>query len=209
MAYVDVHSHYEEIPESELEKFGFIILNGMDKETNQSYLSRTNENIKAALGFHPLSITDEQSYDQGLTELKRISEIKNDNFVAIGEIGDVDYYHCKDEVLQGHQKDVFKNALLLAQKLEKPVLIHARNSAQDVLDIIDGLQLEGNYHQKTILHCFEASKKNIERAIEMGCYFTIPASVGRNEMFQRLVELVPLDKMLTETDAPYQGLRKE
>jgi TatD DNase family protein len=196
MSLVDVHAHYEELSEDMLSDYGFVIQNGIDKKTNDKYLAQSCKKIKVALGFHPLSIDEDLS--EALKELGRIKTLVNNNVVAIGEIG-LDYYHVKEKNLQELQREIFKRYLQLAKELKLPVIVHARNAGSAVLDMLE------SFSGTVILHCFEASAKNIEIAIKKGYYFTIPASVERQELFQRLVEMVPLDKMLTETDAPYQG----
>lgn len=199
MSLVDVHAHYEELSEDMLKDYGFVIQNGLDKETNDKYLAQSGKKIKVALGYHPLSVKDD--LNDGLKELNRIRKLPRENVVAIGEIG-LDYYHVKDEKLQELQREMFKRYLKLAEELDLPVIVHARSAGSAVLDMLE------HFSGVVILHCFEASAKNIERAIANKYYFTIPASVGRQELFQRLVELVPMERMLTETDAPYQGPTK-
>jgi TatD DNase family protein len=56
---------------------------------------------------------------------------------------------------------------------------------------------------KRVLHCFCGNMKLVKSASEIGCYFSIPASIVRMENFQRLIEIVPKERILTETDAPY------
>lgn len=208
MVLIDIHAHYT-LEENDSWRDDLqdvtVVLNGLDAESNKNCLleASSHKKIKCAVGFHPTHVTQKEDADKANEEIKRIKEIYKNNkedIIAIGEIG-LDYYHSKDTVIIDLQKEVFKGYLDLAEKLKLPVIIHARNAAKDVLEILE----KKNFSQKVILHCFEASEKHITFAINKGYYFTIPASVRRNEHFQRLVFLVPVNRMFTETDGPYQG----
>lgn len=206
MTLIDVHAHYgmngyDLYPKDSKVR---IILNGMNKETNDFAVQKSHEDsfVKAAVGFHPLEVESIES----LSHVEEVIEnIKTyDSIVAIGEIG-LDYFHCKDKDIQKIQQNIFVMMLELAEELQLPVLIHARNAVADVLEILQKMKKEKRFTQIAIMHCMEASVKNIELAKSLGCYFTIPAAVVRNEQFQRLVESVPVSRMFTETDAPFQG----
>jgi TatD DNase family protein len=211
---LDAHAHYYIQDGFDIDTFptdSLTIMTGMDHESNQTCLKLarqdTSNRIKATVGFHPCNITTEQQFTEAMEELASIQEYDSNSFVAIAEIG-LDYFHVKEEKAQSLQKKAFEAYCLLAQKLQKPIVLHTRNAVQDILDILERLIDTKKFKQTIVMHCFEASAKNIERAKAMGCYFTIPASVGRNEQFQRLVSLVPMNRMLTETDAPFQGPEK-
>ncbi len=206
MKLIDAHAHNYYNCEKELEHIddmSYIIENGVDSKTNDLCLNlheRFGSKIKVALGFHPTCITSKEEYTQAIEEINRIKElVKQKKFVvAIGEIG-LDYYHTKELDKQELQKKAFIEYLKLAESLKLPVIIHARNAVNDVLDLLK------NFKGKVVMHCLEASEKNILECIKRNYFFTVPASVERNELFQRLVKLVPVSKILTETDAPYQG----
>jgi len=85
----------------------------------------------------------------------------------------------------------------LAEKLSKPVFIHSRNAVKETLKILN------EYKLKVILHSFEGNKKQIDESIKQGYYFSVPTSIVRSMHFQSLVRMVPLSKLLTETDAPF------
>jgi len=213
MVLIDVHAHYyfkdyyPDFSKLDFSDYGILILNGLDSKSNDSCLDlsgkKDNLTIKTAFGWHPLNVKNTEDVKEAEKELLRIED-NLDKIVAIGEIG-LDYFHVKDKVIQKLQKEVFKMYLKAAEHFSLPIIVHARNSVNDVLDILEDFKKEGVFTQQVILHCFEASTKNIQRALGLGFYFTIPASIERQELFQRLVKLVPTDSMLTEGDAPYQG----
>ncbi|MGM5484075.1 MAG: TatD family hydrolase [Nanobdellota archaeon] len=212
MTKVDVHCHYDiknnvdfiETIEKENE---IIILNGINSKSNRKCieLSNKSEKIYCALGFHPTEIKDEG--EEAFKELENIKKIKeiNHKVIAIGEIG-LDFFHDKKN--KEIQEKVFKKYLSIADKLSLPVIIHARNAGKETINIIKDMKDSENFHQDVLFHCLETSVKNIKMAIDIGAYFSIPSSVIRNEHFQRLLENIPLNKILTETDAPFQSPEK-
>jgi len=199
MSYIDAHCHYyleENTNWLEIIEQGntICILNGLDFESNEKLLqinSKSNK-VKIALGIHPTVVDEIIDLDKNLELIKKNKK----HIIAIGEIG-LDFFHKDDN--KEEQIKIFKLLLKLAEQLKLPVIIHSRNAVKEVLEIIS------KYKLKILLHCFEASKKNIEKAVEMGCYFTIPTSTDRNVMFQTLLEIVPISRIITETDAPFQG----
>lgn len=207
MTQLDVHAHYYTYKENNWikdaeNKKQIIILNGIDAESNRKCidLEKKYNRIKCALGFHPTFIKTEKDVANALAEITRIKQVK-DKIVAIGEIG-LDYFHEKDSTIKEMQKEVFSAYIKLAEELKLPIILHTRNALKDILPMIT------NFKGKVILHCLEASEKNIKECLKREYYFTIPTAVSRNEMFQRLVNLVPISRMFTETDAPYQGPEK-
>ena len=93
------------------------------------------------------------------------------------------------------QEFAFREFLMLAKELEIPAIIHSRKAEQDVIRIIK----EINY-KKVVLHCFTGKKSLIK---DYKGYFSIPAIILRSTHFQQLVKIVPLTRLLTETDSPY------
>lgn len=203
MVLIDVHAHsYYLKKEKYYEKGVIVIENGVDSKSNKECLKLgfENVNVKVALGWHPTHSYTKEEYEESLKEIEFVRQ-NEDKIVAIGEIG-LDYFHKKTDEVKKWQKKTFMAYLDLAKELDLPVIIHAWNSVKDVLEILD------KFSGKVVMHCMEASFKNIQIAIDRGYFFTIPASVGRNELFQRLVSMVPTSKMLTETDLPFQGPTK-
>ena len=79
-----------------------------------------------------------------------------------------------------------------------PVSIHTRKVEKEVIEILR------NYpNLKKILHCFSGNFKLIKEAKEIGCYFSIPTNIVRSQHFQKMIEILPKERILTETDSPY------
>lgn len=202
MGLLDVHAHYDTYLSKEeleplLKDFSKIILNGIDRKSNEQCISYASEKIAVALGYHPLHITTQEELDEAIATIPYIRE-HAEKIVAIGEIG-LDYFHVKDKDAREFQQQGFKKYLALAESIRLPIIVHTRNAVDDILEMLK------EFKQPVVLHCFEASEKNIQEAVRRKYFFSIPPAVVRNEHFQKLARLVPMSQILTETDAPYQG----
>ncbi|MBT3416610.1 TatD family hydrolase [Candidatus Woesearchaeota archaeon] len=203
---VDVHTHLDLLEkEKDLdkvlknsEKVKVIITNGTGPESNRRVLeiSKKYEKVKPALGLYPdkaISLTDEEIEDE-------IRFIKSKKPVAIGEVG-LDNYRIEN---LERQKKVLIKFIKLSKELDVPIIIHSRKAEEETLNI-----LEKNDAKKVIMHCFSGNKELTERAVSLGYYFTIPCTITRNKTFRKLSKRIPLNRLLTETDAPYLSSRDE
>jgi TatD DNase family protein len=131
-------------------------------------------------------------------ELLWIEKNKNE-CVAIGEIGlDYNYEEIRNsEKLKDKQKDVFRKILELAKKIDKPVIIHSRKAESDAIQILEEIKIK-----KVVMHCFSGKKSLIKRCIDNGWFLSIPAKITRLEHFKMVVEMTPIQQLLTETDSP-------
>ncbi len=211
-AFIDIHCHldhptlYSQIDEvvKNAKKAGtkVILTNGIDTKSNRVTLelSKKYDIIKPALGYYPPdAMLDEEGNTGKLSEEDFQRELQfieknKDNILAIGEIG-MDYHHGKDKEMQ---ERVFIKLLQLAKKINKPVLIHSRKAEADVIDILKQQNMK-----KVIMHCFSGKKSLVKQASELGYSFSIPTNVVRSESFQQIIQLVPLDQLFAETDAPF------
>ena len=186
-------------------------------------LAEAHSEIYAAVGVHP---NDALSWnDQTADELRELA--KHPKVVAIGEIG-LDYY--RDRSPHDLQQKIFLNQLHLAAELKLPVIIHSRNaSTEDRRAVEDILAMLAELQQNLIttrsplaeragvLHSFSGDLSSALRAIELKFFIGVTGPVTfRNAPEQRrLVEELPLDQLLVETDAPfltphpYRGQRNE
>jgi len=207
MLLVDVHAHLdlkefdsdldEVIKRAETAGVKAIISNGLNPESNRKTLelSRKYKIVKPALGLYPddaIKLTEKQIQD----ELNFIEKNKN-KIIAIGEVG-LDYKYCKKKQEQELQKEIFLKIINLSKQINKPLIIHSRKAEQEIIDM-----LENSDAKKVVLHCFSGKLKLIKRAAELGYYFSIPTNITHSQHFQKLAELADINKLLTETDAPY------
>ena len=148
------------------------------------------------LGIHPLYTNQAHESDLNLLE-ERISKALSDlRFVGIGEIG-LDYFV---EDLDPHKQEYFFHAQLdLAQKFQLPVILHVRRSQDAILKALRRHKIPGG-----IAHAFNGSFQQAEQFIELGFKvgFGGAATYERALQIRRLIKELPLESIVTETDAP-------
>ena len=149
-------------------------------------------------GIHPSDIAlSEKEIDKQIQEIEKIA--KYNKVVAIGEIG-LDYHWEKDK------KELQKYALLeqikLANKLDLPIAIHSRDAIMDTIEILRGNILP---YKKGISHCCQLNKDLVKVGLEVGFYisFAGPITFKSSRNASEIIQMVPEDKILIETDSPY------
>ena len=152
--------------------------------------------VYGTVGVHPSEL---DGMNEDRFEEMRKKALRN-KIVAIGEIG-LDYYWEKEEEAKANQRDWFVKQLQLARDVNKPVIIHSREAAADTLDIMkkEAVDLRG------VVHCYSYSKELAKVYADMGYYFGI-GGVLTYKNAKKLVEVVeylPLEQILLETDSPY------
>jgi len=159
------------------------------------------------IGLHPPRAPRMQ--DRAIDEIVRLIREHADELAAIGEIG-LDYHYVKRSKERERMREVFERFLRLAEELDKPVVIHAREAEEDAFRIL-------REHDVTAMfHCYDGPPELARRIAEEGHYVslsTIHVIRGPTDRTRRLLESVPLDRALTETDSPYlspeRGRRNE
>ena len=198
----DTHSHYTDEQFSDRDELltklnseknvSEIITCGTDIESSKEsiFLAEKFPFVYAAVGFHPEELT---SCDTNISALRQLI---TDKVVAIGEIG-LDYYWNKEN--KEKQKEGFISQIKLAQELNLPVIVHDREAHGDTLEILKA------YKPKGVLHCFSGSTEMAKEIIKLGMYIGIGGVVTfkNAKNLPEVVETLPLDRLLLETDAPY------
>jgi TatD DNase family protein len=162
-------------------------------------LAKAQPNLFAAVGVHPDTETDgeEPAREADLETL--LDFAKDPKVVAIGETG-LDYYRLTGDL--DWQRERFRTHIRAAKACGKPLIIHTRAAAADTVRI---LQEEGAGEVGGVFHCFTESIEVARQALDLGFYISFSGIVT----FKKAVELkevarmVPLDRMLVETDSPY------
>lgn len=142
----------------------------------------------------------EQSFQIFSEYLKEIEELaKNKKVVAIGEIG-LDYHWNKQN--KELQKNVFIAQIELANKLNLPIVIHTREAVMDTLDILKNIQRP---IKPGVFHCCPLNIELVKEAIKIGFYisFAGPVTFKSSKNAKEVAQLVPIDRILLETDSPY------
>ncbi|MBT7102504.1 TatD family hydrolase [archaeon] len=149
-------------------------------------------------------------------ELKWIEE-HADDCVAIGEIGlDFKVVENTTDEMKVAQEEVFRKVLKLAKKIDKPVVIHSRGAELRCFEILEEMGFAAPKGvppaQKAsadadkvgiVIHCFCGKKSLIKRGVENGWFFSVAPAIKRWQNFQMMVEIVPIEQLLTETDSPF------
>lgn len=123
----------------------------------------------------------------------------NRKIVAIGEIG-LDYYWNKEN--KELQRYAFIKQIELANKYDLPIVIHTREAVDDTIDILKN-KIEAT--KKGIFHCCPLNRELVKQALKMGFYisFAGPVTFKNSKNANEIIQMVPLDKMVIETDSPY------
>ena len=210
MEYFDTHAHYDDEKfEGDREEVLRRIYNagvtkcinmGCDIKSSEKAIEIANSHkfIYAAVGLHPEEIPQEEE-----EMLKTISQIKglatqNKKVVAIGEIG-LDYYWRQDN--KELQKEAFIKQIELANELKLPVSIHTRDAIDDMIAIIRKNKIEYG----GVLHCCPFNRELVKHAIENGLYigFGGTSTFKSSKNAKEILNMVPEDRILIETDSPY------
>ena len=145
-------------------------------------------------GLHPTEINDGTI----ITEQELAELCKQDDIIAVGETG-LDYY-WSDEYKE-EQKESLHMHCRIAKATDMPVILHNRESTDDLLSIIEE---EQDGHLTGIWHCFNGSLEEGRRAIDLGLHLGIGGVLTfKNAGVDKTVAQLPLEKMMLETDAPY------
>ena len=157
-------------------------------------IAEAHDQVFASVGVHP-EYADHQEPDvDTLCALAQHPKV-----LAIGETG-LDYHWHKDR--PEWQRERFRVHIRAAKAMKKPLVIHTREAVEDTLAI---LKEEGASEVGGILHCFTESLAVAEAAIELGFYISISGIVSfkKAEQVHEVARLIPLDRLLVETDSPY------
>jgi TatD DNase family protein len=153
--------------------------------------------VRVILGVHPHNAKDLTPEVEG--ELRRLSRRALTS--AIGEIG-LDYFY--DHSPRGAQREAFRRQLALAHELRLPVVVHLRDAHEDGEAVLREIGLP---EAGCILHCYNLGPQLLDRFLEMGCIvsFAGPATFKKADEVREAAALVPLARILTETDCPFMA----
>lgn len=170
---------------------------GLDPESGLRAVQMTqeSESVYAIVGRHP-----NYSHQYNRSELEQYRELlAHPKAVALGEIG-LDYHW--DFATKDQQMRCLIDQLDLASELEIPVVFHCREAYGDLLTLI-----EARPPHPFLFHCFSGDKDHARRAVDLGCYFGVdgPITYPKAVELREIVESLPHDRILLETDSPYMA----
>lgn len=154
--------------------------------------------IYATCGISPNDIP--QSEEELWIEIEKIRDLvqKNNKVVAIGEIGLDYYWNTENKELQ---KKAFIKQIELANELKLPIVIHTREAVMDTIEILK-LNTVDN---KGVFHCCPLNRELVKEALKLGFYisFAGPVTFKNSKNANEIIEMVPNNRILIETDSPY------
>lgn len=154
------------------------------------------EKVYCAVGVHPHDATTLD--DDAMQTLKELA--KDENVVAIGEIG-LDYYY--DLSPREVQKEAFKKQIVLAYELGLPLILHVRDAYEDTRQIL--VEMKDYLTNGVLLHCYSGSAEMVKVFDKFDCYYAFGGAITFKNAKHNLEALavVPKDRLLLETDCPY------
>ena len=203
----DTHAHYYDdafdsdrdevlssLPENGI---GLVLCPGCDIPTSRACveLAEKHPHVYAAVGFHP-----ENLEEASLSDLDVIrSMAAHPKVKAIGEIG-LDYHWVKDEEGRKKERDFFHAQLELAEELDLPVIVHDREAHKDSLDIV-----KAHPNCRGVFHCYSGSVEDAKTLVKLGWMLSFTGVVTYKNARKSLevLEMLPMDRIMIETDSPY------
>lgn len=165
-------------------------INNFDEVIKTSH----EHNFYYALGIHPEDI---DSFNKELLENYIKNNIDDKRFIAIGEIG-LDYYYETGN--KENQKELLNYQMFLAEKYDKPVIIHSREATLDTINILK------NYKVKGVIHCFSGSYETACEYIKIGYKIGIGGLLTfKNCNLKNYINKIGLENIVLETDSPYMA----
>lgn len=156
-----------------------------------------NTTVLAAVALHPNEAPIVEDLPGDLAIIAKLAQ--RPRVRAIGETG-LDYYRTPPE-LRARQQESFKWHIELAKNLNKALVIHDRDSHDDVLSVL----LEVGAPEKTIFHCFSGDVEMAKKCIDRGYILSFAGTLTFKNApeLRDAVKLVPIDQLLVETDTPF------
>jgi len=157
-------------------------------------LAEKEKDIFFAAGHHP-----NNTYTADMDKIRAAAA--HEKCVAIGECG-LDWYRIPPGAsihnVQNFQKDMFRKQLALAQELDKPVILHSRETDDDMLEVLS------EFSVKAVIHCYIGGEKHLS-LIDKGFYYGIGGvfTYSNSEEFKKNIKKIPVTQLLLETDGPF------
>jgi TatD DNase family protein len=219
MKFIDIHCHMDfkdfdadrdEVIKRTLDAGGGMINVGVDVETSKAVVELAHKypNIWATVGVHPVDNLQAQDFDL-------IEKLAQDpKVVAIGECG-LDFAHAGEED-KPRQYEIFKKHIEIANKVGKPLMLHVRNGKTDTTAYTDALEILKDHALVPFnFHFFAGSLDDLINILYLGGTISLTGVLTFSKDYDEVVRQVPMDKFMTETDAPfaapvpYRGKRNE
>lgn len=204
MRFVDTHCHIqaaqfdddrEAVIARALEQLAWLVVIGDNLVSSRAALQLTRENVYATAGIHPHHANEFSNDALGQVA----SMLDHPRVVALGEIG-LDYYY--DFAPRDSQIEAFRAQLELAHVRGLPVVIHNRDSDEDMLRVLEDM---GKKRPRGVMHCFSGDRSFLDRCLGLGLHvsFTGNVTFPKAQTIRDAALAAPLERLMVETDAPY------
>lgn len=166
------------------------------------------EGMFVAVGQHPIHIDkilhDPDEVDERTAashfDYDELKEIATDpKVVAIGECG-LDYFHSKDVAEHKKQEEVFRQHIVLARELHKPLMIHCRDAYDDLLKVLKEERAEETGGD---VHFFVGDWETAQKFLDLGFHLSFTGVITFTHDYDEVIQKMPLERLMIETDAPY------
>ncbi len=192
---------------------------GTQIDTSKAAIDLANkyEGLWATVGLHPIhtskSFHDVQELGGGESakaftsrgeefDYEKYKELAfNPKVVAIGECG-LDYHRLEEDTKK-KQFEIFERQIELAQELKKPLMIHCREAFTDLINILKSKIVNLKSPYPGVIHFFSGIKEEAAKLMDLGFSFSFGGVITFAREYEKLVDYIPLDRILLETDAPY------
>lgn len=206
---IDVHAHlcFKEfnkmrdavVMQSKAAGLDAVINCALPEDLKESFelMKKYPDFVFTTVGLHPLDIKDmsQKEIDAHFDFIREHA----DEIAAIGEIG-LEKKDVADEVFLLRSKEIFVQALDIAKELKKPVVLHLRKAEQEGFDTV----IKENM-KEVVFHYYSGNMTLAKQIIENGYYISIPTTINNRSTLKDIAKKMPLEQILTETDAPFSG----
>lgn len=168
----------------------------MDEFDEVRGIAQRFEGVFCSVGVHP----NESGKTEIVSAQQLIERTSYKEVIGIGETG-LDYHYETSD--RESQRLSFIEHIKAARETGLPLIIHSRDADEDTVSILSTEMAKGKF--KALIHCFTASGYLAEKTVELGCYISLSGIISfkNAQSIRDAIRLIPLDRLLVETDAPY------
>ena len=192
----------EEVGRDSLKEGVGLIITGTDLKSNQAAVDYIGEKMPektwCTCGIHPHNA--DRWNDDYRSKLEALIRCNRQSIVALGEAG-LDYDRMFSD--RENQKKCFSDILEMAGDLDLPLFLHERAAEQDFIRLLKNRR---ELCRRSVVHCFTGTRETAYRYLQLGCYIGITGWIcddRRNRDVVEAVRVIPLERLMIETDAPY------
>lgn len=208
---IDVHCHLtfqdydkdrDKVIEDARKTLKAVIISGVKPEDSKKALTLAEKHqnfIYVTLGLHPIYVSE--LTDREIEEYVKFIKLNKPKIVGIGEVG-LDHYWVKKPEEIKRMRKVFINILSLAKELDLPVILHFRQALEEGFKLVTQHDIK-----KAVFHCFSGKKSLAQEIVNQGYYVSIAPNIFRSKDIKKAVKVIPLEKILVETDSPFLAVK--